>query len=334
MTGARTLVTGGAGFVGLNVVEQLLARGEHVVLADRNPLPAIAREDFARLPGRLETLIFDVTDPASIEHVFASARPTHLIHLAAITAGVERDSTDPASIARVNYLGVIDTLTAARKHGVKRIVYASTGALFGAAGPSATQPLDEVADRPAPNTIYGITKFAAERTCLRLKALWDLDLRVGRLAMVYGRWEYATGARDTMSPLWRLTRMAMAGATAVFPDAGPMDFVYGADIGRALIALLDAPTPRHPVYHLGVGDPWPLTAWCERLRTKWPQFVFVTSTEAREWTVPGVAPSTRMRFAVDRAQQDLGFKQAYPIDRAFDDYVEWIERHRGLLALT
>jgi nucleoside-diphosphate-sugar epimerase len=328
------LVTGGAGFVGLNVVEQLLARGERVVVADRNPLPAIAQADFERLPGRFERLHLDVASADSVADVIGTTKPAKLIHLAAITAGAERDAADPRSIAMVNFVGTINVLEAARHHGVGRIVCASTGALYGAAGIDVAHPLDEIDDRPVPQTMYGITKHAAERTALRLRELWQLDLVVGRLAMVYGRWEYATGVRDTISPVWKVTRMALRGGeTAVFPDSGALDWIYGADIGRALIALLDAPAPRHAVYHLGVENPWPLAAWCEALRARFPSFAYRTTPDASQWTVPGIASKMRTPFSARRLREDLGFAAAYPLARACDDYLAWIDAHRGFLDL-
>jgi nucleoside-diphosphate-sugar epimerase len=122
------LVTGGTGFVGLNVVEQLLAR---------------------RRGARL--------------------RP------AATTAGPERDAREPRRIAEVNLISTLNVLEAARPHGVERFVHASTDALFGEAGTGAPEPLDEERHRPVPESMYGITKYAAERSCLRLAALWRLE---------------------------------------------------------------------------------------------------------------------------------------------------------------
>jgi len=150
------LVTGGAGFVGLNVVERLRARGDEVRVADLDA-PAIdvpfMRVDVAEAPDAM----------------FAGIK--RVVHLAAITAGPDRDARDPARVAEVNLLGTIRMLEAARRHGVERFVHASTGALYGAAGVGVDHPLDEDADRPVPDTMYGITKYAAERACLRLGSL-------------------------------------------------------------------------------------------------------------------------------------------------------------------
>ena len=329
------LITGGAGFVGLALAEQLLARGTAVTIADRNPLPEIARAIAADLPGTLRVAPLDVTDRASIDTVFKTAQPTHLIHLAAITAGVDRDASDPRSIALVNYVGTIDVLSAAREHGVARVVYASTGALFGQAGFNVDHRLDEINDRPVPQTLYGITKYAAERTALRLRDLWKLDLVVGRLAMVYGRWEYPTGVRDTLSPLWKITRMALRGEPVVFPDSGPIDWIYSIDVARALMALLDTPQAqlKNSVYHLGVGNPWSIRAWCEQLKARIPGFEYRLSPNENEWKVPGISATMRTPFAANRLRDDTGFVEAFTMTKAMDDYWAWIAQHRQSLDL-
>src|SRR4029078_10181889 len=128
------LLTGGAGFVGLNVAEQLLARGEEVVLFDLSPAPGGFRVFFEH---------GDVTDRDALEIVFSTRKIENVIHLAAIPAGAERDAREPRRIAEVNLLSTLNVLEAARRHGVRRFVHTSTGALYGAAGVGVAEPLDE-----------------------------------------------------------------------------------------------------------------------------------------------------------------------------------------------
>src|SRR5258706_11549348 len=235
------LVTGGAGFVGLNLAEQLSARGETVVLYDLAAPPPAFKWKIAFEKG-------DVTNRARLEELSLKHQPAQVIHLAAITAGPQRDASAPRRIAEVNLIGTINVLDKVRKHGVRRLVHASTGALFGAAGVDVPVPLHEERHAPVPDSIYGITKYAAERTCLRLADLWQLDVRIGRLALAYGRWEYASGARDRLSAPTEIARIALAGGEAGFPPLGDTHYIYAPDAARALIALLDPETPQHPLY--------------------------------------------------------------------------------------
>jgi len=312
------LVTGGAGFVGLNVAEQLSVRGEAVVLYDLSPPPPQFKWKVRFEQG-------DVTDLPRLEEAFLAHQPDTVLHMAAITAGPRRDASEPRRIAEVNLIGTINVLDKVRKHGVRRMVHASTGALYGAAGVGVAEPLDEERHSPVPESMYGITKYAAERTCLRLGALWELDVRIGRLALAYGRWEYMSGVRDAVSPPTQIARIALAGGEARFPPLGDTDYIYAPDVAAALIALLDAKTPAHRVYHLGMGAAWSLPQWCELLAKRFRKFRWRETTQA--CNVAPLAPTTRTRFANRRLTEDLRFAPRFPPALAAQDFIAWLEAH-------
>ncbi len=311
------LLTGGAGFVGLNVAEQLLARGDEVLIFDlRPPPPEFAKALFVQ---------GDVTNRSALQKVFSKHKIERVIHMSAITAGPERDAREPRRIAEVNLIGTLNVLEAAKNSGVRRFVHASTGALFGAAGVGVPEPLDEERHRPVPESMYGITKYAAERSCLRLAALWGLDVRIGRLALVFGRWEHASGVRDRLSAPTEIARIARAGGEAVFPPLGATDYIYGPDVARALIALADAKAPLHRLYHLGTGAAWALPAWCELLEKRFPKFRWRESSEG--CNVVPLAPGTRTRFSNRRLVEDLGYAPRFDLAAAAADFVSWLETH-------
>jgi nucleoside-diphosphate-sugar epimerase len=310
------LLTGGSGFVGLNVAEQLLARGEEVVIFDlRAPPPFFSKALFVQ---------GDVTDLPFLKSIFEEHRIKQVIHMSAITAGPERDAREPLRIAEVNLIGTLNVLQESKKSGVKRFVHASTGALYGAAGIGVPEPLDEERHRPVPESMYGITKYAAERSCLRLAALWNLDVRIGRLAQVFGRWEHASGLRDRLSAPTEIARIARAGGEAVFPPLGDTDYIYGPDVASALIALLDANAPSHRLYHLGTGTAWALPQWCELLQKRFPKFRWRESGEGAN-VVP-LAPGTRTRFSNRRLAEDLGWAPRFDLAAAAEDFIAWLQR--------
>jgi nucleoside-diphosphate-sugar epimerase len=311
------LVTGGTGFVGLNVAEQLLARGDEVLIFDLRP-PPVFFSNALFVQG-------DVTDRAALQQVFSKQKIERVIHLSAITAGPERDAREPRRIAEVNFIGTLNVLEAAREHKVRRFVHASTGALFGAAGIGVAEPLDEERHRPVPESMYGITKYAAERSCLRLAALWGLDVRIGRLALAFGRWEHASGVRDRLSPPTEIARIALAGGEAVFPPLGETDYIYAPDVARALIALVDASAPSHRLYHLGTGAAWALPAWCGLLEKRFPKFRWRESSEG--CNVVPLAPGTRTRFSNRRLVEDLAYAPRFDLAAAAADFVSWLEAH-------
>jgi hypothetical protein len=168
-----------------------------------------------------------------------------VLHAGVITAGVQREAEDAAGIVSVNVAGTVNVLEAARRHGVRRVVYPGSGAVYGANGFAAPLLCEEQV-APNPESLYAITKYAAERIALRFRSIAGLDVVTARLGGVFGPWEYATGQRDTLSPLLAATRLALADDEAVLEAAGRRDWIYAPDVAEALLILLEWPTPPPP----------------------------------------------------------------------------------------
>jgi nucleoside-diphosphate-sugar epimerase len=319
------LVTGGSGFVGLNLLERLLGEGEAVVSLAASPPPEAALADFRALPGRLTVAEGDVRDADLLAGLWREHGIDRVIHAAAITAGPERDAAEPLAIAGVNHLGTLAVLEAARRHGVRRFLYVGTGSVYGSAGLLPSGTLEEMDPVPVPASLYGISKYAAERSCLRLKALWGLDLVVARLAMVFGRWEHETGLRDRMSLLLQCVRLAAAGREAVVPAGEFRDWIYAPDVADALTKLLAAPKLRHELYNVGTGVPITPAAWCAQLAERYPGFRWRVSEEAEELTAVPLAGG-RTPFSARRLREAIPFR-THTLDAAFADYMDWLERH-------
>src|SRR3954470_14838936 len=194
------LVTGAAGFVGLNVLDALLAAGEEVVGFDALPLPGRAARDFATRPGRLLMQQGDVCSAEDLDRAFAAAPVKAVLHAAVITAGSARERTAPERIVAVNLGGAIAVVQAALRHGATRFVYPSSGSVYGTP-PADGGPYDEATTWPRPLALYGITKLAAEQAVLRLAEANGLSAAAARLGSVFGPWEWTTGVRDTLSPM-------------------------------------------------------------------------------------------------------------------------------------
>jgi nucleoside-diphosphate-sugar epimerase len=316
------LITGGAGFVGLNVAEQLLGRGDDVVIFGPMAPPAAAVAALARQPGRLNVVLGDVTRAADLDAVVQGKGIDAVVHGAAVTADLAREKRAARDIFTVNLLGTIEVLEAALRHNVRRVVQMGTGSIFGPAGKVAGM-LDEQTSPALPETLYGISKFAAERTGLRYRQTRDLSLTVVRLGMVFGRWEYDTGVRDTLSLALQLLRVAEEGGEAVVHAEAADDWVYSVDVARGLIAVLDLPNTPDPVYHLSAGMRWSVSAWCERLRQRFPRFTYRLAERLEECTVARNKAAPRAPMDIARIRRDAAYEPAYLLDRAFEDYIAW-----------
>ena len=319
------LITGGAGFVGLNAAEHLLRRGEDVVLFGPAPPPASAITALQREAGHLHIVAGDVCVAADLDAVLGKHAIDRVIHGAAITADLAREKRAARDIFTVNVLGTIEVLEAALRHPVRRIVQLGTGSIFGAAG-RASATLDEQTSPALPETLYGISKFAAERTGLRYRQSRALSLTVVRLGAVFGRWEYDTGVRDTLSLPLQLLRVAEAGAAAVIHEGVADDWVYSVDVARGLLAVLDLAAPPDPVYHLSAGMRWSVDGWCRRLQERFPAFSYRLTAERDECTVGRNNAARRSPMSIERIRRDAGYAPEFLQDRAFDDYLAWHDK--------
>ena len=167
------LVTGGAGFIGSHLVERLLALGHGVtVLDDFNDFysPAIKRDNLAAVRGRITLREVDLCQADAVTRVVREGKFGAIIHLAA-RAGVRPSIQKPRLYVETNVTGTLNLLEAARQHGVRRFVFASSSSVYGLCK---NPPFRE--DEALPGTIspYAATKLAGEQLCSSYAHLYDL----------------------------------------------------------------------------------------------------------------------------------------------------------------
>ncbi len=320
------IITGGAGFIGLNVAERLLRRGEDVVLFDLNAPPTWALDALGSVAGGQPDFVKgDVCSPDDIDRAIEDHGATRLVHGAAITADIHRERRAARTIAEVNLVGAIETLEAALRHGITRVVQLSTGSVYGTSGTA--KPLLDETDLPCPDSLYSITKFAAERTGLRYRNTRGLDLVAVRLGMAFGRYEYDTGRRDTLSLPLQLIENAERGIDAVLPAGSGGDWVYATDVADGILALLDAKGGQD-LYHLSSGRRWSTDDWAACLTGHFPDFRWRSSTAPDEVTIGRSAPTPRAPFSIERLRRDHGFAPQFNLDMACEDILAWRSKFR------
>ena len=308
------LVTGSSGFVGAALCAALVDRGDEVIGVDRRP-----PHGFSGQGGAFRFVATDVTQPGAIEAAFRTAPINRVVIGAAITADRAREARDPAGIVAVNVGAVAETIRCAAAAGVTRIVHLSSAAVYGDNG-CAAPVLDEDETLPAPASLYAITKYAGERTALRLRDVFGLDLVAGRLGTCFGPYEHATGARDTLSPPWQVLQHAGAGTPVILPRPGRKDWLYIRDAVSAITALLDAPHPvPRALYNLAAGFEWTVAEWCAAVARLNPGFEWSMGASAN---VDFFGDMDRAPLSAARLIADLGFSPAYDMDRALADYLE------------
>jgi UDP-glucose 4-epimerase len=237
----RTLVTGGAGFIGSHVVDRLLADGHQVHVVDDL---STGRREF--VSPKAETYWCDLRSP-QLEDAVAAAEPDAVVHLAA-QAAVARSTADPLNDASVNILGTIGLLAACRRRAVRRVVYISTG---GAAyGDTDAIPTSE--DHPTrPTSPYGVAKVAAESYVACWQGLTGVSAVSLRLANVYGPRQNPLGEAGVIAIFAH--RLLRGEPCLVHWDGEQTrDYVYVDDVADAVARALDRPDARG-VLNVGTG---------------------------------------------------------------------------------
>jgi UDP-glucose 4-epimerase len=232
----RTLVTGGAGFIGSNLVDALLARGDAVTVVD--DLSTGRRENLDEGLANGATLVeADVRDRAAMEELAGRERPEVVFHLAA-QIDVRKSIADPAFDAAVNVGGTANVLEAARAAEARRFVFVSTGGAIYGEGEGQRLPLDESAP-VEPFSAYGQSKFAAEGYLALYERLYGLSSVALRLGNVYGPRQDPLGEAGVIAIF--CGRLREGARPVVFGDGRQTrDYIYVGDVVAAALAAAES----------------------------------------------------------------------------------------------
>lgn len=255
MTGAprRYLVTGGAGFIGSNIVEELLRRGERVVVLDdlstgrRQNLDAALRTRPAGAPDP-EIVEGDIRDRAIVRTAVRGV--THVLHQAALPS-VQRSVEDPESSHAVNATGTLNLLVAARDAGVRRFVYASSSSVY---GDSPELPKVE-SMTTSPLSPYAVSKLAGEHYCRSFHGLYGFETVSLRYFNIFGPRQDPTSQYAAVVP--NFVKAATSGKPpTVFGDGQQSrDFTYIENAVDANLKACEAPgTACGRAYNIACGE--------------------------------------------------------------------------------
>jgi UDP-N-acetylglucosamine/UDP-N-acetyl-alpha-D-glucosaminouronate 4-epimerase len=245
MAGMRYLVTGGAGFIGSHIAEELVRRGHSITVLD--DLSSGKEANLAHLAGKVELRKGSVCDADVVADACRGA--DYVIHLAARTS-VPRSVLEPVETNRVNVDGTLNVLIAARDAKVKRVVFAASSSAY---GETPTLPKKESME-PSPISPYGVTKLVGElyaRVCGRVYGLENVSLRYFN---VFGpRQDPNSQYSGVLSRF--CTALLDGKQPVVFGDGEQSrDFTYVANVVDASLRACEAAGASGMVFNVGTGD--------------------------------------------------------------------------------
>ena len=307
----RTLVTGGAGFIGSALVDRLVYEGHEVVALDDLSSGNLENLADALASGHAEHAEVDLAGP-ELGAVLAEARPEVVFHLAA-QIDVRRSVADPVADARTNVLGSVALAKAAADHGVRRLVFAgSGGTAYGEPDP-ADLPVDEDYP-PRTSSPYGVAKRAVEDYLASFVPLYGLESVSLRLGNVYGPRQDPHGEAGVVAIF--MGHLAGDGTPRIFGDGRQTrDYVFVGDVVEATVAALGHPGG---VLNVGTGRETSVLELYEAIAR--------AAGVERE---PELAPARLgelQRSVLDpgRAERELGWRPRHTLDEGLRETWAWM----------
>ncbi|MBN1364269.1 MAG: NAD-dependent epimerase/dehydratase family protein [Syntrophaceae bacterium] len=306
MKETKFLITGGAGFIGSNIVKSLLAQGGQPVVLDdlssgykKNLLP------------KVKFIRGDVRDLKTVGKSMAGC--SVVLHLAA-SVGNKRSIDDPLTDANINVIGTLNVLEAARKHGIKRIVFSSSAGIFGE-----LKTLPIVEDHPQdPDSPYGTSKLAAEKMCLVYNKLYGMRNVCLRYFNVYGL-NQRYDAYGNVIPIFA-NRILRGKPLTIYGDGEQTrDFVNVADVAAANIAAALS-SDACGVFNIGSGTRVTINELARLIQE-------AAGTEVGKEFAPPRPGDVRDSLAdISAAKSAFGFSSETDLEDGLAEYMDWIKQ--------
>jgi len=314
---ATFLVTGGAGFIGSNIVDALLERGDSVRVLDN--FSTGREQNVADFRDRVEIVEGDIRDRATVDAAVSGA--DFVIHQAAL-ASVPRSIADPTANNQVNVQGTLNLLEAAVDKGVKRFVYASSSSVY---GDSEVLPKVETMT-PNPKSPYAVAKLAAEYYCGVFSQLHGLPTVALRYFNVFGPRQDPSSEYSAVIPIFVKAIIEGRSPTVHGDGEQSRDFTFIENVVAANLLACDSDTTGGQVYNIACGERYTLNQLFSALKEEIGSEVEATHGPDRAGDVK------HSMAAIDRIQAELGYRVGLGFDEGIRRTVAWYQEE-GLTAL-
>jgi len=304
----RYLVTGGAGFIGSNTVDELVRRGHGVVVLD--DLSSGKEENLADVRTKITFMKGSITDVETVQKAMHQAQ--YVIHLAARTS-VPRSVKDPIDTNRINVEGTLNVLVAARDNRVKRVVFAASSSAY---GETPTLPKKE-SMQPLPISPYGVSKYVGELYAQAFGRCYGLENVCLRYFNIFGP------RQDPDSPysgvLSRFTNAFLQDEPPVVFGDGEQsrDFTYVDNAVQANVLACEAPAASGYVFNIGTGDRYTLNETLEIHRRLSGKRVQAKYEPPREGDIRD------SQADITAARDVLGYDPAVRFEEGLEKTYEW-----------
>jgi UDP-glucose 4-epimerase len=300
----KILVTGGAGFIGSNLVDALVKDGHEVTVLDNL---STGKEE--NINPEVKFYNIDLLDMESLELVFREFKPDVVNHHAA-QIDVRKSVEDPSFDAETNIIGSINLFELSINYGVSKIIFSSTGgALYGE-----PENLPTSEDTPIePLSPYGVSKYCVENYLNYFKRLYGIERVILRYANVYGPRQDPLGEAGVVAIF---TGKILKGKTPVIYGDGTQtrDYIYVEDVVRANVLALEG---KEGIYNIGTGRETSVNELTEI-------FSKVLGHEIKpEYAPPRKGEVSRISLDGEKAKRELSFVPRYSLEEGIGKTIDW-----------
>lgn len=305
----RYLVTGGAGFIGSHLVEHLVREGHQVVVLDN--FSTGKWENLEAVLDRIELIEGSIVDAATCTR--ACRGVDFVLHQAAL-ASVPRSMQDPVATHHANVTGTLNVLLAARKAGVRRVVYAASSSAYG----NTTELPKHEGMVPRPLSPYAVSKLAGEHYCRALHASFGIETVALRYFNIFGARQDPTSQYAAVVPKFIVAAQSNQGPVIFGDGEQTRDFTYVANAVSANMLACAAPVAAcGEVFNVGCGS---------RITVNqlWTRIASLLDCDKQPHYVPARAGDVRDSLAsLDKSRKLVGYSPVVTIDEGLRRTVEW-----------
>ena len=307
------LVTGGAGFIGSNIVDTLIERGEKVKVIDN--FVSGKRENLLPVLDKIELIEGDIRDTAVLKDAVAGV--DYILHQAALRS-VPKSVDDPTSFNEVNISGTLNVLLAAKEAGVKRVVFASSSSIYGEAR---VFPEKET-HLPLPISPYAASKIAGEHYCHVFSKTYGLETVSLRYFNVFGPRQSLESEYAVVVPKFIISMLNSQSPPIHGDGKQSRDFTYVDNVVEANILAASTPEISGEVFNVASGCDYTVLDLVKYLNR-------IIGKELKpEFTPPRAGDVQRTLADISKAQKLLKLKIKVNFEQGLKKSVEWFKEHR------
>lgn len=306
-----TFITGGYGQIGSWIAYLLAKNGEDVIILDTNPVPPDYLTDVNKRFRFIHGSVMDFPLLTEIFHEH-NREIDGIIHTVAIMGPFV--PLNPHFNVSLNVGSMLNVLEIARLFEIEKVVYTSTGAVYGEAEGIATE--DKF--HPNPADLYSATKVSSEYIGLQYGNSFGIDYRISRVYFLYGPGKLPS----RFIQLYQLSFGALEGIKGLKADKGAdqqVDFTHVEDAARGTVLLYTAKEPKHKIYNIATGVPHSVGE-AASLSEKYSHFPVKVKIG------PGTLMPRCKALDITRAREELGYQPKYSLEEGIQDYANWLKK--------